>query len=79
MVKFEFRRRLKEKHTILYEVLDCINTFDYARKNPLEFFLQIITTVIVSFIDRFIVYDVLHYRRERDGQIIGSVISQSHC
>lgn len=61
MVKFEFRRRLKEKHTILYEVLDCINIFDYARKNPLEFFLQIITTVIVSFISTVIIVFIKIY------------------
>lgn len=30
-------------------------------------------------IKRFIVYDVLHYCGERNGQIVWSAVTQSHC
>ena len=56
------KKSFKEKHPILYEVLDCINIFDYARKKPWEFFIQIITTVIVSFIATVIMAFIEIYR-----------------
>ena len=56
------KKSFKEKHPILYEVLDYINIFDYIRKNPWECFLQVITTVIVSFISTVIIALIAAYR-----------------
>ncbi len=56
------KRSFKEKHPVLYEVLDYINVFEYIRENPWEFFLQVITTVIVSFISTVIFAFIKVYR-----------------
>lgn len=44
------KKRFKEKHPVLYEVLDYINIIGYIKENPWECFVQIVTAVIVSFI-----------------------------
>lgn len=45
------KKCFKEKHPVLYTVLDCINIIGYIKEHPWECFVQIVTTVIVSFIE----------------------------
>lgn len=56
------KRSFKEKHPKLYEVLDYINIFEYIRENPWETLLQVITTVIVSFIATLVIALIEVYR-----------------
>lgn len=53
---------LKKNHPILYEVLDCINVFKYIKEKPWEALLQIITTVVVSFIGTLVIALIKVYR-----------------
>ena len=56
------KRSFKEKYPKLYEVLDYINIFEYIKENPWEAFLQVVTTVVVSFIATVVIALIKVYR-----------------